>query len=301
LIEEIMIKRIAYLIASLLLTAFVLHAQQPNEAPFSVVDKAVKDEQGGWNGNKELLSRVFDSERRRLGPQFESELTKWIGADPQKHYWVSGFLDWESFLQGNKRLPELSLLIKEQGLVLVRGKNDDDSLGYVIGLSITAAILSDELGLKPMAISHKGDAETLLQLDPSLARHIPALSEAERKRYDSIPSVVHPKPPTVTGDAGGGVYPKAPIMGGVVNGRAVRLPKPEYPRAARESGASGTVQVRVLIDESGKVISAKAISGHPDLRHVSEDAAMRAEFTPTKLAGQAVKVTGVIIYNFVAR
>jgi hypothetical protein len=59
--------------------------------------------------------------------------------------------------------------------------------------------------------------------------------------------------------------------------------------------------VRVLIDETGKVISARAISGHPELRKASEDAASRAEFTPTTLAGRAVKVTGSIIYNFVYR
>ena len=64
-------------------------------------------------------------------------------------------------------------------------------------------------------------------------------------------------------------------------------------------GASGTVQVQVLIDETGKVIHAKAISGHPDLLKVSEDAASQSEFSPTKLAGQPVKVAGVIQYNFV--
>jgi TonB family protein len=93
----------------------------------------------------------------------------------------------------------------------------------------------------------------------------------------------------------------APISGGVLNGRALKLPKPKYPRAARESGASGVVVVRVLIDENGKVIEAKAISGHPDLREVSENAASHAEFTPTTLAGQPVKVSGTIQYNFVAR
>src|SRR5688500_10123453 len=260
-----MIKHTPHLIASVLLSVVILQAQQPNEAPFTVVERAVRDEQGGWNGNKDFLSRVFDSERRRLGPQFESELTKWLGTDPEKHYWVSGFLDWESYLHGNKRLPELSLLIKEQGLSLVRGKNDDQSLGYVIGLSITAAILSDELGLKPLAISHKADAETLLQLNPSLVGHITAMSEQERKRYDTINQNVSTKPPTVIGGNTAGSVTNAPIMGGVVNGRAIRLPKPEYPRAAREERASGTVEVRVLIDEDGRVMSAKAINGHPDL------------------------------------
>ena len=93
----------------------------------------------------------------------------------------------------------------------------------------------------------------------------------------------------------------APISGGVLNGRALKLPKPKYPRAARESGASGTVVVKVIIDENGKVISAKAINGHPDLWQASEEAAMQSEFSPTTLAGQPVKVTGVIQYNFVAR
>lgn len=94
---------------------------------------------------------------------------------------------------------------------------------------------------------------------------------------------------------------RAPISGGVLNGRAIKLPKPKYPKAARESGASGTVVIRVLIDETGKVISAKAISGHPELLEVSEEAASRAEFTPTTLAGRPVKVSGTIQYNFVAR
>jgi TonB family protein len=93
----------------------------------------------------------------------------------------------------------------------------------------------------------------------------------------------------------------APLSGGVLNGRALKLPKPKYPKAARESGASGTVVVKVVIDENGKVISATAISGHPDLREVCEAAALKAEFTPTTLAGQPVKVSGVVQYNFVAR
>lgn len=94
---------------------------------------------------------------------------------------------------------------------------------------------------------------------------------------------------------------RAPISGGVLNGRALKLAKPKYPKAARESGASGVVSVKVLIGEDGKVISAKAINGHPDLWQASEKAALQSEFTPTTLAGQPVKVSGVIQYNFVAR
>lgn len=294
-----MIKHTAYLIAAVLLSVVVSQAQQPSEAPFTVVERAVKEEQGGWNGNKERLSIVFDSERRRLGPQFESELTKWLGSDPERHYWVSSFLDWHGYLHGNKRLPQLSLLIKQQGLILVDGKDDDDSKGYVIGLSMTAAILSDELGFQTLARFYKIKAEYLLRKDPSLSRYVPALSDEERRRYDNIITALD----MIRGGTVGTTDepPPTPVKQGVINGKATKLPKPVYPPAARAAGIQGIVTVRIVFDETGKVIWAKAIDGHPDLYQASEDAAWRSEFTPVKLSGQPVKVTGVIIYNFVAR
>ena len=95
--------------------------------------------------------------------------------------------------------------------------------------------------------------------------------------------------------------PRAPISGGVLNGKAISLPKPAYPAIARQAHASGTVVVQVTIDENGSVISAAAVSGHPLLRGVAVQAARGARFSPTKLSGQPVKVTGVITYNFVAQ
>ena len=301
-----MTKQIAFAIAAVLLAAFAIRAQQP-EAPFAVMDRLVKGAPLVWSGPKDRLSEIFDDERKRLGPQFESELMKWLEQDPTKHYWVSAFIECEDYLHGNKRLPELSLLIKEQGLTLVRGKNDDESRGFVIGLSMTAAVLSDELGLKTLASGYKFEAESLLLKDPSLGGYTPAMSEKERRRYDEIKAKVTRRVPVVFSDAaqaaeGNSQSPdRAPITGGILNGRAVKLAKPKYPSAARDARISGTVQVRVLIDEAGKVISATAITGHPDLHKASEDAAMKSEFTPTRLAGQPVKVSGTIVYNFVAR
>lgn len=95
--------------------------------------------------------------------------------------------------------------------------------------------------------------------------------------------------------------PRAPISGGVLNGKAISLPKPAYPAIARQAHASGTVVVQVTIDENGNVISATPVSGHPLLRGVAAAAARGARFSPTKLSGQPVKVTGVITYNFVAQ
>lgn len=93
---------------------------------------------------------------------------------------------------------------------------------------------------------------------------------------------------------------KAPmiISGGVMNGKATSLPKPAYPAAARAVKASGAVSIQVTIDESGKVISAVPVSGHPLLRASAAQAASAATFTPTMLSGAPTKVSGVITYNF---
>ena len=95
--------------------------------------------------------------------------------------------------------------------------------------------------------------------------------------------------------------PHAVISGGVMNGKAVHLVTPPYPAIARSAHASGAVQVQVLIDENGNVVSAHAVSGHPLLQAAAVAAAHASKFTPTKLSGQPVKVNGVIIYNFVAQ
>jgi len=85
---------------------------------------------------------------------------------------------------------------------------------------------------------------------------------------------------------------------GVINGKAANLPKPPYPPAAKAVGASGAVQVHVLIDETGNVVSAKAVNGHPLLRDAAERAAKSAKFTPTFLSKVPVKVNGLIVYDF---
>lgn len=89
-----------------------------------------------------------------------------------------------------------------------------------------------------------------------------------------------------------------PVSGGVLNGKAIDLPSPVYPDVARRMRATGLVAVEVVIDVNGKVIAAKAISGNAVLQSAAVQAALRARFSPTKLSGQPVKVSGVINYNF---
>ena len=111
------------------------------------------------------------------------------------------------------------------------------------------------------------------------------LSRSRNLTY-SAPSPPPPSPPKI-------------ISGGVVNAKATVLITPSYPAAARAVRASGAVNVQVLIDESGNIVVANAVSGHPLLRQVAEQAAMQSKFMPIMLSGKPIKVTGIIIYNFI--
>ncbi|PYS77690.1 MAG: hypothetical protein DMF66_08985 [Acidobacteria bacterium] len=111
-----------------------------------------------------------------------------------------------------------------------------------------------------------------------------------------------PPPPRVT--ATPAPTPQRPtgpmhLTSDVITSKALSKPAPPYPIIAKQGHIQGPVAVQIVIDEQGRVISAKATSGHPLLQGAAVQAAYQARFTPTTLNGQAVKVTGSITYNFV--
>jgi TonB family protein len=100
-------------------------------------------------------------------------------------------------------------------------------------------------------------------------------------------------------DTSGGTGVAKPVEGGVLNSKALSLPKPVFPEEARRIKASGKVTVRVVVDENGKVISAQATDGPLPLREAAEAAARQATFAPTTKDGITVKVAGLLTYDFV--
>lgn len=95
-------------------------------------------------------------------------------------------------------------------------------------------------------------------------------------------------------------YPNFPIREKLMNGLAYSLPRPAYSHAAKNVNADGEVRVSIKVDESGHVVAANAISGHPLLRKAAESAAMAAKFLPTFMKGKPVEVTGgFITYRFI--
>jgi len=91
---------------------------------------------------------------------------------------------------------------------------------------------------------------------------------------------------------------RGPVSAGVLNGKAISLPTPEYPAEAKAAGAEGVVVIQIMIDEQGNVTDARPISGPKLLQETSLNAARQAKFSPTLLSGEPVKVTGVLVFNF---
>jgi TonB family protein len=88
------------------------------------------------------------------------------------------------------------------------------------------------------------------------------------------------------------------VSSGVLQGSATKKVQPPYPPQAKEAGAQGQVQVQITVSEAGKVIEAKALSGHEALRDAAVQAAKQWEFKPTELSGAPVKVQGILTFNF---
>jgi TonB family protein len=128
----------------------------------------------------------------------------------------------------------------------------------------------------------------------------PPIQKAQLAVRETLPPPEAPPPPPSKG-----VPPqmalspkKLTVSGGVLQAKATRKVQPVYPALARTARASGAVQIQVTISESGEVINAQTISGHPILREAALQAAKQWRFKPTELSGVPVKTQGIITFNF---
>lgn len=85
---------------------------------------------------------------------------------------------------------------------------------------------------------------------------------------------------------------------GIVNKKAISLAKPQVPNQHLHGIVEQIVAVQVVIDESGKVISANAIFGHALLRGVCENASRQAKFPPTYITSKPFKINALLVYKF---
>jgi protein TonB len=131
---------------------------------------------------------------------------------------------------------------------------------------------------RPMEIAPSDDADEDDTIAPNL--------------FDNLSDMpaLPPPPPPVTDDFF--AFDREP--------RLIEAVKPEYPDIARKAGVEGRVQVWVIIDEEGRVISAEiAASDAPILNQASLDAAYEHRFEPAYQRDVPVKAKICLRFRFV--
>lgn len=83
-----------------------------------------------------------------------------------------------------------------------------------------------------------------------------------------------------------------------LNFEVARGAKPIHTIAAKNAGASGLVQVEVLIDTDGSVLTAKARTGNKLLHPEAERAALDTVFNKPMVYGKPARATGFLVYRF---
>jgi TonB family protein len=174
---------------------------------------------------------------------------------------------------------------KNSGALRVTAVNPDgawmyEKLDLVVG-NETTSLLDRNVALPPgSSVDVEEDADGSASGDDS---------EAADEEPNTPDEILQDVPPS---DA-------STVVAGALDGKAISKPQPPYPSLAKAARASGMVTVRVTVDETGSVISAAAVSGHPLLRAAAVTAARQAKFSPTLQNGKPVRVSGALTYNFV--
>ena len=83
-----------------------------------------------------------------------------------------------------------------------------------------------------------------------------------------------------------------------LNFEVVSAEKPWHTREAKSAGASGLVQVEVLIDTNGKVIQARGRTGNKLLHPEAERAALASTFNRPTFGGKPARAIGFLVYRF---
>jgi len=143
------------------------------------------------------------------------------------------------------------------------------------------------IGHGKVTITEIGEAPEDTKSQSKPAKQLPP--EAKQ----STPATTQPKS---NADTSADEY--APSDKGILNSQAIDLPKAKYPAEAKKNHVTGQVQVKVVVDETGTVISAEAEFGPEPLRAAAVEAARRARFKPLVVNEVHLKFFGILTFDF---
>lgn len=165
-----------------------------------------------------------------------------------------------------------------------------------IGPAAKAQRVVNIIDARPVAVKNSiSRPRRVLALTPPVTKPITASSGILGELPNWIAGILNlssspmPEPPKVNN------YANADIQ---LPRQATRRVAPDYPELARRVGAQGEVTVEVSINSLGKVVSAKAISGHLLLRNSAIQAARLWKFTPVLEGAVENQSVAKITFNF---
>ncbi len=246
-------------------------------------------------GFKEVLSEAFNEDRKALGDNFESELWKYLGNDINRYYYTGLFLVTPKYLYGNTPQPELALKIWQKGIDLAKKKSSLNDGARRTSLLIVSAVLSEKVGKSDDAKKFKAEAYSYVTANPEAGTYDLKLTDYDLCIYRNIGGGKKDcvEPPAAD-------LPKSDVLsaGMAILWKFVFAAIPVFPKEMKGKDIEGTVLVEIMVDETGKVISAKGIKGPVEFYPAAEKAASLSKFRVSILAGKPVKMSGVLRYTF---
>lgn len=178
-------------------------------------------------------------------------------------------------------------------------KNKDNQIPYGITGSSNSSPSTVATARRQETAQSEGRhmAHTFTMVVPNVSH--PSSSDAPNNSSAEAPAIQPDLMPSSGDPFGGGlgrkIAPAAPVVHAPVGGmvqqpRLIRATFPVYPQLAKSSRVGGDVIIDALIDPSGNVTAAKAISGPILLRQAAVETARHWKYEPARLDGQAVSM-----------
>ncbi len=130
---------------------------------------------------------------------------------------------------------------------------------------------------------------------PKLA-HLGAIGETAAPEISATPAVnAFALVPTHAANV---PAPAVPVESKLEPLRLLHTVKPVYPILARRAGVQGEVVVHARVDETGKIIATRVISGPTALRQAAIEALQQWKYEPARLNGKPVAVDTAVSVKF---
>jgi protein TonB len=138
-------------------------------------------------------------------------------------------------------------------------------------------------------------AERLRPVSPTDLPEAPSMVSASAATPTSLSGLV-PNQPNLPAPP----KPAAPVQTGgqLVPARVLSRVDPEYPKLARQAGASGVVELEATITADGKVKNVRVVRGNSMLQKAALDAVSQWRYLPATLNGKPVESPVQVKLNF---